>query len=434
MPTFRKDRSEYQSIPQEVNENSKRHLSVDGEELGDGDASPVDVNQFSGTSNQSTRSKYFWRSVLRIFSLICVAFIFPVAHRLWTRRSGNIIKPRNGVRYVNEGKVSQVESKWEHDLEKQKSATINAVTGAVATDQGICSIRGTEILEMGGNAVDSAVASALCLGVVNPASSGMGGGLFILIHMAATEDREEVNEVIDGRETAPAAATFDMYDDLPPSASLDGGLAIAVLGELKGLELAHKRHGVLPWATVVEPAAKLAEDGVAVNVDLAAAILRNTEKLLQNPGLGKLLSKEGDGKTWLKEGDVFFQPQLGLTLRKIMEEGSDAIYDSDSELAQGLVQDIKDDGGIITLDDLSNYSAVIREPIQADVGGFSILGAPPPSSGGGAVISIIRFLLGYQTPYATFFRTLSQHRFVEAMKHAFAIRMSLSDPLWNTVS
>lgn len=259
----------------------------------------------------------------------------------------------------------------------------------------------------------------------------MGGGGFLLIHMNDVGNKTSVQEFIDCRETAPAASTVDMYEDLSASASTDGGLSIAVPGELKGLEVAHTKYGVLPWSTVVMPAVKLAEDGVPVNDHLGDAIQKNADKILRNDALASVLSKGGDGKELLTAGDILRQPTLGRTLRAIMEQGSDAIYKGD--LAEQLAEDIQQQGGIITLEDLENYTAAVSEPIRVDgVGGFTIIGAPPPSSGGGVLIGALRFLAGYETPYAGFYHTLSQHRLIEAMKHVFAIRMSLSDPRFNT--
>jgi gamma-glutamyltranspeptidase len=210
--------------------------------------------------------------------------------------------------------------------------------GAVASDHPVCSDIGKSILEFhGGNAVDAAVATALCLGVANPASSGIGGGLFMVIHadrkhhetrwnmvMNVTstgsipsimrrpefldarnassvyydyDDNEKITEVIDAREVAPDGAYRDMYlqPNVPPTASVKGGLAVAVLGELRGLELAHARHGSLDWSVVVEPALRLARDGVAVTNHLANDIANQKNVIAKYglTGLGKLLTRDG---------------------------------------------------------------------------------------------------------------------------------------------
>jgi gamma-glutamyltranspeptidase len=326
--------------------------------------------------------------------------------------------------------------------------------GAVATDHPICSQVGIDILQdLGGNAVDAAVAVALCLGVANPASSGIGGGMFMLIHSDRkhheerlrsrampdfvdarnNEDKksssEKVTELIDARETAPGAAHTEMFvNSTLIKASEKGGLAVAVLGELKGLELAHARHGFLEWSQVVEPAFKLARDGVVVLQHLAGDISHQTTNFekynLQN--LAKLLSKGNDCKTFLKEGDILKNPALANTLHLVMDQGADAVYTG--PLANSLAQDVQEAGGIITEHDINSYKATLRSPLIGEASGFTIVGPPPPSSGGGAIIGILRFLANFASPLAAFADGLSMHRLVEAMRHAFAIRMSLADP------
>ena len=328
--------------------------------------------------------------------------------------------------------------------------------GSVAADHPLCSEIGTSIMrDKGGNAIDAAVATALCLGVANPASSGIGGGAFILIHADPAQDRAgqaspvfhdartgespvsqsgKITEVIDAREVAPSAATSEMYlaEGLSKTAATVGGLASGVPAELRGLELAHSRHGVLPWADVVEPAMKLARDGVEVNENLAHEILLLTPHAAEWPnfGLRALLTKRDSWNDPLKEGDILKNPKLGATLQAIMEEGSDAIYKG--ERAAQLVQDIQDAGGIITKEDIESYHATLRSPVVGhDINGFSIVGVGPPSSGGAAVIGAARFLANYTSPLAAFADALSSHRMVEACKHMFSIRMSMSDPAYN---
>lgn len=327
--------------------------------------------------------------------------------------------------------------------------------GAVAADHPLCSEIGTSIMrDKGGNAIDATVATALCLGVANPASSGIGGGAFILIHADPAQDRGQASpvfhdarlgdspvsrsgkiiEVIDAREVAPSAATTEMYlaEGLSKTAATVGGLASGVPAELRGLELAHFRHGRLPWADVVEPAMKLARDGVRVNANLAHEILLLSPHAAEWPnfGLRALLTKLDNWNNPLKDGDILKNPKLAATLQAVMEEGSDAVYKG--ERAAQLAQDIQDAGGIITKEDIENYHATLRSPVVGhDINGFSIVGVGPPSSGGAAVIGAARFLANYTSPLAAFADALSSHRMVEACKHIFSIRMSMSDPAYN---
>lgn len=337
---------------------------------------------------------------------------------------------------------------------KALSTIENVKHGAVASDHPVCSEIGIMILrDQGGNAVDAAVATALCLGVANPASSGIGGGAFILIHADMTSHQEKVQnedyvspsfidardpddttsdlnttgkvtEVIDCRETAPAAARTKMFKGKAQDASTWGGLAIAVPGELRGLELAHSRHGVLAWSEVVEPAMKLARDGVRVGPHLAGDIPGYWN---QNDGLLSVLTKQNDKITMLEEGDTMTQPTLAATLEAVMTKGADALYNG--YRADHLAHDIHQAGGIMTAQDLRNYRPTLRSPLIArDVNGFTLVGAPPPSSGGATIIGAARFLAGYKQSRSQYSSALSKHRMVEAMRHAFSIRMSLSDP------
>ena len=349
---------------------------------------------------------------------------------------------------------------------------------AVSSDSEVCSRLGTNIMrDMRGNAVDAAVATVLCLGVVNPASSGLGGGAFILVHSnreahldkldddnyispafvdmtrTGTQSKGEgsrqrrkaadngghgrggtkMTEFIDCRETAPYAATHDMYEHLPPEASLNGALAAAIPGELRGLELLHSRHGRIPWSDVVKPAMDLARNGVEVSPYLARAIQRYARNASVYPSLTKILTKNGDGETWLQEGDLLQRQVYADTLREVMKDGADAMYNG--RLAALLEEEVKDAGGIITKKDLEMYQPILRDPLVADeVSGFTMVGAPPPSSGGASIIGAARFLAGYKEGMGNFPDTLAKHRLVEAFKHVFAIRMSMSDPAFSQMT
>lgn len=312
----------------------------------------------------------------------------------------------------------------------------------VASDQPICSEIGNALIEQHqGNVVDAAVATALCIGVLNPSSSGIGGGAFILIHMhdaSGTLDnlpdyedmREDPQEwqniVIDCRETAPAQSAPDMYTTLADDASTVGGLAIAIPAELKGLELAHARYGQLAWADVVQPSIDLATEGCTVGPYLAKSIQERAGRRWEFDAFRKQFTHE-DGQQRFQEGDIIKNIALGQTLTEVAKHGTDVLYKGG--LAKSLVQDIQAAGGIITEDDLANYKPTLRTPLLArDVAGHAIMGVPPPSSGGATVMGAARFLAGFDQHVGP----PSQHRLVAAMRHAFAIRMSLSDPAYNT--
>ena len=172
-----------------------------------------------------------------------------------------------------------------------------------------------------------------------------------------------------------------MFEKLPHDASVNGGLAIAVPGELRGLEVLHSRHGKLDWADVVKPAMELAKNGFEITEHLAHDIANHAARFAEKyPNLGKLLSRNGDGKTWYQEGDIMKRKEYAATLRAVMKDGADAIYNG--PIAQAIVKDIEEAGIIITEYDMANYHPALRDPLVAhDVGGFTMVGAPPPSSG-----------------------------------------------------
>jgi gamma-glutamyltranspeptidase len=328
--------------------------------------------------------------------------------------------------------------------------------GAVAADHEACSKLGTSILVKGGNAVDAAVATTLCLGVANPASSGLGGGAFILIHSDRAHhearyelskspkfedkrdpnfpvDKDKMTEVIDCRETAPSAASQDMFLSKSREASAIGGLSVAVPGELRGLELAHARHGSLPWSEVIEPIIHMATNGVPVSAHLATDIKNMAtlaKKTGENPALRSLLTKHDRWDSALREGDLLLNYKLADTLSLVAQHGSKAFYEGD--LAERLAKEVQSEGGVLTAEDMMNYVPVLRSPVYGVASGYTIVGVPPPSSGGATIIGALRFLSGYKLPMAGTADTLSVHRTVEAMRHAFAIRMSLSDPAYYT--
>eukprot|EP00854_Cymbomonas_tetramitiformis_P008632 gene8632-10244_t len=239
--------------------------------------------------------------------------------------------------------------------------SVRASQAAIATDDLRCSNIGRDIMQHGGNAVDAAVAGALCIGVVNLVSSGLGGGGFTLIHLP-----NGTSEVIDAREVAPAAATQEMFVG-SPGASVTGGLAVAVPGEVAGLHMAWQRHGQLAWERLVEPAIALAE-GCSVNHHLARSVQQEADVIKAHPALAQLLLPRG---VPLQEGDTLRLPQLAKTLRAIAQDGAAHFYTG--AFAKSLAQDVQQAGGILTEDDLLAYHPVIRQPLQVDTMGVTVL-------------------------------------------------------------
>lgn len=291
--------------------------------------------------------------------------------------------------------------------------------GAVASDEGRCSAIGRDVMaKQQGNAVDACVVVALCLGVLNPMASGIGGGGFLLLLPSNTTTAI----AFDLREVAPAAASQNMYSK-DSNLQFNGGLSVAVPGELAGLHLVWQQYGTLPWKILVEPAIQLAEKGFEVRPYLASAIKSSSMQILADEGMKEVFAPNG---VLLRAGDTCIRKALANTLRAIARNGPDAFYNG--PIGENFVKDVKDAGGILTMEDLSAYRVKIRDPIVHKVQGLTIYGMPPPSSGGACMAMVLNILAAYPNPYKAVKGWLGLHRIVEAFKHAFALRMNLGDP------
>ncbi|XP_024540946.1 glutathione hydrolase 2 [Selaginella moellendorffii] len=297
-----------------------------------------------------------------------------------------------------------------------------ADNGVVASDDERCSIVGRDALARGGHAVDAAVATAVCEGVVNPMSSGIGGGAFLLLRLANGSAI-----AYDMRETAPAAASKDMYAK-NPSSKVDGALSAGVPGELAGLHLAWQHFGRLPWKSLFEPAIKLARDGFVVTAYLEFEIAQSLKGILAHRTLRQFLSPNGK---LVKAGDVLRNEELARTLELIANEGPGVLYGG--VIGEKLAADVQAAGGIITIDDLRDYETAVREAVTSDVMGLTVLGMPPPSSGG-ATLALVFNILSNFDDLASVPDDLFYHRLVEAFKHAYAVRMNLGDPGFANIS
>ncbi|KAK1371713.1 Glutathione hydrolase [Heracleum sosnowskyi] len=292
---------------------------------------------------------------------------------------------------------------------------ITAWHGAVATDDGRCSLIGRNVLREGGHAVDATVAAALCLGVVSPASSGIGGGAFMVFRSANGKV-----QAFDMRENAPMLASQNMYGGNAALKS-SGALSVAVPGELAGLHKAWKQYGRLPWKRLVRPAERLARKGFTISPYLHMQMVRSELGILKDKGLSSILASNN---SLLQPGDICYNKKLAKTLRAIAENGIKPFYNGSVGLH--LVQDLKKVGGILTIKDLQQYQVKIRKPISAETMGLKILGMPPPSSGGVSMVLILNILAQYGAQGLS--GSLGIHREIEALKHAFAVRMNLGDP------
>lgn len=285
---------------------------------------------------------------------------------------------------------------------------------------------GADILARGGNAVDAAVAVGFALAVTLPRAGNLGGGGFMLIHRAASKE----TIAIDYRETAPAASRADMFLDAngnpDPRRSRDSGLAVGVPGTVRGLALAHQRYGSgkLSLADLIEPAIRLAADGIPVEDDLADSLPSAREKLARFPSSTAIFLKEGRA---LQRGERLVQTDLAATLTAIARSGPDAFYTG--EIARRIAASVEGIGGIMTEADLANYKPVIRTPVRGTYRGHEIISMPPPSSGGVHLIQILNILEGFDLRKAGAGSAATLHLMAEAMKPAYADRATwLGDP------
>jgi gamma-glutamyltranspeptidase/glutathione hydrolase len=301
---------------------------------------------------------------------------------------------------------------------------VRADNGMVVAQERHAARIGVEILDRGGNAVDAAVAVGFAMAVTYPRAGNIGGGGFMVIHRASGED-----VAIDYRETAPAAATPTMFLDAngepDPKKSRDSALAIGVPGTVAGLALAREKYGSgkFSLAELMAPAIRLAEQGVRVEDDTADSLPNARDRLARWPAAASIFLKNGGQP--LESGDRLLQFDLADTLKLIAEKGPAGFYEG--RTAKTLVRGIHAAGGIITEDDLKNYRAVVRQPVQGTYRGYDIVSMPPPSSGGIALVEMLNILEGYQL--GTLPKPQAQHFIIEAMKRAYADRAKfLGDP------
>ncbi|KAK2909488.1 hypothetical protein Q8A67_005325 [Cirrhinus molitorella] len=294
---------------------------------------------------------------------------------------------------------------------------------AVIADAGTCSEIGRNILKDKGSAVDAAIAALLCVSVVNLHSMGIGGGVVFTIYNASTGKVETIN----ARETAPMKASENMFGK---DTTNSPGLFIAVPGELRGYEMAHKRHGRLPWKELFQPSIELAREGFKIGKALAKAIAENEKEILSNEILCEVFCRPNT-KTILKENDPIRFPKLAETYRNIAEEGADAFYDG--SLTKDILSDINAAGGIITPDDLKGYTPALNEyALNFTVDNY-IFYAPNAPFGGPVLALILNILKGYKLSSSSVStvrnKTLTYHRIIEAFRFADAKKRKLGDPL-----
>jgi gamma-glutamyltranspeptidase/glutathione hydrolase len=307
---------------------------------------------------------------------------------------------------------------------------VRAPKGMVVSDEPLASQAGVDILKRGGNAVDSAVAVAFALAVAQPAAGNIGGGGFMLVRMA-----DGRAGFVDYRETAPGPSSRDMYiradGSLDSEAATIGYRSVAIPGTVAGMELALKTYGTMKWADVIAPAIRLAEDGFPVSEKLARSLRAGRPLLQRFSASRRIFLKDG---ALYQPGETLRQPELAATLRRIARGGAVEFYKG--QTAREIVEEMRLMGGLLTLEDLAGYRAKIREPLRAKykIGDaeWEVLSAPPPSSGGTAIIEAMNIL--QPVPLRSWNDPQGVHWVAETMRRVFADRAAhLADADFNPI-
>ena len=298
-------------------------------------------------------------------------------------------------------------------------------SGMVASHNALSSEIAAEILAGGGNAIDAGAALGFALAVTLPRAGNIGGGGFMLVHIAELDK----TIAIDFRETAPASADRDMFFDANGNVVLDetyrfSHKSSAVPGSVAGLAHIVQEYGTMSLAEVLEPAIRLARDGIKVTYDLAADLARS-QRLKNNPASLRKFYKQ-DGSNY-EVGELFKQPDLAWTLSEIAEHGVNAFYSG--SVAKKIVADMEAHNGLITMEDLADYKVLEREPVRSTYRGYTIEAMPAPSSGGTHVIQMLNILENFPLAKMGPESSDALHVMAEAMKFSYADRSKyLGDP------
>jgi len=301
----------------------------------------------------------------------------------------------------------------------------NYSKAAVASDGGaaICSQIGRKVMEeQNGTAADAAIATLFCSGLIASHSMGVGGGFLMTVYQ---KDKGLVT-TIDAREAAPAKATEDMFHG-DASLSSSGGLSVAIPGEIKGYAKAKEMFGnpAVSWESLIQPSIELARKGIPVTFSKAKALMDQKAAILNDPGMRSIYINPDTNDTW-KEGDTYTRLNFANTLERIAKLGSEEFYQGTT--AENFVKDLRQLGGIITLQDLKDYCPRVEEPIKIDIGnGLKLYSVPPPGSG--IILAfILNIMENYNVTKLDANDPLMHHRLVEAFKYGYAYRSQIGDP------
>ena len=294
--------------------------------------------------------------------------------------------------------------------------------GMVVSAHHLATKVGVDVLKQGGNAVDAAIATAYALAVVYPAAGNLGGGGFMTVRMASGD-----NTFLDFREKAPLNSNANMYLDSSGQvvkSSTKGHLSVAVPGTVAGLEMARERFATMKRVQLIEPAIKLAKKGFILDGGDVEMLKIATDDFKRDEGLNKIFLHHGEP---FKEGELLIQTDLSQTLKRINRYGADGFYKGYT--AKELVFASRKGGGIITREDLRQYTAREMSPIECDYRGYQVISAPPPSSGGVILCEMLKILEPYPIQSLGFNSAKTVHLMVEAMRNAYQDRNTfLGDP------
>lgn len=326
------------------------------------------------------------------------------------RRATVLLFVLAGGLFVSLRSATGAEGRWETSARGEHGVAVSV--SPEATEVGI------EVLRAGGNAVDAAVAMAFALAVTFPAAGNIGGGGFMMVY----DPMSAQVYTVEYRETAPARATYETLSGV--TARSRGHKTVGVPGTVAGLELAHRRFGQLPWKRLVEPAIRLAREGITVREALADSL----NGILRHPAVTDEMRRVygNGGRPW-RPGDRLVQPDLARTLELIAEHGADAFYRG--PIARMIVREMELGGGILDLEDLQNYRAYLRPPVRVSYRGYEVFGPPPPSSGGVVLGEMLNVLSHFDLQKWQRWSPQTIHVMVETMKRAYLDRARyLGDP------
>ncbi len=302
---------------------------------------------------------------------------------------------------------------------------VTSKNGMVASQERYATQAGLDVLKEGGNAVDAAVTVGFTLAVTLPQAGNLGGGGFMLMHLA----KDHQTLAIDYREKAPKAATRDMFlnanGEADPMKSRYSYLAVGVPGTVAGLTMALEKYGTISLERALKPAIELAEEGFPVDEDLHTSLIAFKERMQASPASMAIFYKPG-GIPY-EVGDILVQKDLAKSLRLIAQEGAKAFYQG--AIAKAIVADMQAKGGLITKEDLAAYQPITRKPIRGTYEGYEIYSMPPPSSGGVHLVQMLNLLEGFPIRELGHNTAQTIHVMAESMKLAYADRSKfLGDP------